>query len=1234
MAHYLLKKRVMMELQQQQEQQQQQQHLQQQQQQEQDQQQNKQNCGDEVILRESDQFYSDQHQHLPEPWPVYDQTVTDLSRQDSDSNYKLIGVTETTDYWSDSSGVLDLSTKTCKPLSCYQPTDSSTGLTVKVEGESDLAPPSCDCLIDGDPQCHMSRVLTELETLNEKEEKQRLISKIVSIVRETVKVPIHNFNLSEKSMLHCMDILSNPLCELNSCRMMQMQSCNQQQAGVLGVSSGGASDTSSQLEKPSASDGFGPLLSEGALWPVRNPDLAQLAVARPSPGKQLQDAAPSDNVMPGLSTGGQHQDGDPYCIDGYMPSMQSSSMSTHRYMPSTSTMTHLLGQENVERDVKGDCPKVPYLFGNHQGQVDELAREHRPREVPDTGDITMISVGLGSHNNLITSELQQNKEHNMHSFINRSPDGSSFCMPHTDEQGCTKPKSFPDQQVYSRPHSFHGGQEGRLSPVTGSRQNSPVSEPVCDSSSHDQELFEPFNRSEHNGTAFLPVTTSSAVPHFTQPEPHRSEDCPLASSSAIIPAGETGGTQQNVISSSCSITSNGGHTLTSMKRKHSTGDPNLSGYPVTSSGRNKGLGKTNEPKFDCQICGDLAAGFHCGAYVCEACKKFYLRCLKNDQNLLTCPKSQRCEINKENRSHCQYCRYQKCISLGMYRPGREDDKNLKVNFKAIPCKVCGASSSGFHFGAITCEGCKGFFRRMLKENLHQKFTCSSGNSCDITSSNRTFCKACRFNKCIKIGMTLEGTRLGRQSNSMKRNTLMAYRMREFDGPPAKIMAHGKIKMEPMDDEYQGESSNHSRTGERLKDTDCSIVEDFDDVSLEVIDQLEFDNNLLDVSNGASTKILQRKSAKTVRNFSELKCDNESTILDEDRAMSQKELKQLDKFKGQSPAIPTLSNQQSESLGVTWNGVFSVSESTSNPLTSENNQHHDDQELLLETREVLHTDTSRSDPRRSENNSASYQMDSDNHGSPTSVNKPVTQTSKPKQVGVEIYSDSERLTSYLVDIYNILDGMKEIPESMKQYKLEVGNPQNIWNYTMQGFVHNSYIMLRFLKSIPGFRSLPQDKQIKLCQETIYPISLLYHSQGYNLRHGTIKFFCYTDEVRELLFTSFPHFRGMINHFEQCGRWMAEMMIDRIELAFLTVIFVLRATEQTIHDPAVRGYLETTTDILINYCDKKDSLRGGVLLARMAELERASFEHHQMAALTIKQNPHMSFGQLWQEIFIPD
>ena len=41
---------------------------------------------------------------------------------------------------------------------------------------------------------------------------------------------------------------------------------------------------------------------------------------------------------------------------------------------------------------------------------------------------------------------------------------------------------------------------------------------------------------------------------------------------------------------------------------------------VTSSGRNKGSGRPIEPKHNCQVCGDVAAGFHCGAYVCEACK--------------------------------------------------------------------------------------------------------------------------------------------------------------------------------------------------------------------------------------------------------------------------------------------------------------------------------------------------------------------------------------------------------------------------------------------------------------------------------------------------------------------------------------------------------------------------------------------------------------------------------------
>ena len=51
---------------------------------------------------------------------------------------------------------------------------------------------------------------------------------------------------------------------------------------------------------------------------------------------------------------------------------------------------------------------------------------------------------------------------------------------------------------------------------------------------------------------------------------------------------------------------------------------------------------------------------------------------------------------------------------------------------------------------------QGFFRRMLKEQLHKKFICTNGENCEIASTNRTNCKFCRFSKCLHVGMTLEG----------------------------------------------------------------------------------------------------------------------------------------------------------------------------------------------------------------------------------------------------------------------------------------------------------------------------------------------------------------------------------------------------------------------------------------------------------------------------------------------
>lgn len=166
----------------------------------------------------------------------------------------------------------------------------------------------------------------------------------------------------------------------------------------------------------------------------------------------------------------------------------------------------------------------------------------------------------------------------------------------------------------------------------------------------------------------------------------------------------------------------------------------------------------------CQVCGDKAAGFYCGAFACEACKKFFMRSCRNDKTKYVCLRDKKCQITAESRVQCQYCRLQKCLSLNMYSPGSDVRKE---NVGDIPCRVCGAPSSGFHFGALTCEGCKGFFRRMAKERELGKYRCSKSGACEINTSTRNLCKSCRYKKCIDAGMSIEGSRIGRQPNAVK-----------------------------------------------------------------------------------------------------------------------------------------------------------------------------------------------------------------------------------------------------------------------------------------------------------------------------------------------------------------------------------------------------------------------------------------------------------------------------------
>ena len=90
------------------------------------------------------------------------------------------------------------------------------------------------------------------------------------------------------------------------------------------------------------------------------------------------------------------------------------------------------------------------------------------------------------------------------------------------------------------------------------------------------------------------------------------------------------------------------------------------------------------------------------------------------------------------------------------------------------CAVCNDRAVCLHYGARTCEGCKGtslniwrsyftpkisgFFKRTVQKN--SRYTCAGNRNCPIDKRYRSRCQYCRFQKCLEVGMVRESKRNG------------------------------------------------------------------------------------------------------------------------------------------------------------------------------------------------------------------------------------------------------------------------------------------------------------------------------------------------------------------------------------------------------------------------------------------------------------------------------------------
>ncbi|KAM6910387.1 nuclear receptor subfamily 1 group D member 2a [Xenentodon cancila] len=139
----------------------------------------------------------------------------------------------------------------------------------------------------------------------------------------------------------------------------------------------------------------------------------------------------------------------------------------------------------------------------------------------------------------------------------------------------------------------------------------------------------------------------------------------------------------------------------------------------------------------------------------------------------------------------------------------------KINGMVLLCKVCGDVASGFHYGVHACEGCKGFFRRSIQQNIQYK-KCLKMENCTIMRINRNRCQQCRFKKCLAVGMSRDAVRFGRIPKREKQRMLLEMQnaMNNMMSKNSQLHsmlhgAHGPVTMDAISSDTSSSSSSSS-----------------------------------------------------------------------------------------------------------------------------------------------------------------------------------------------------------------------------------------------------------------------------------------------------------------------------------------------------------------------------------------------------------------------------------------
>ncbi|XP_060558904.1 nuclear receptor ROR-beta-like [Ruditapes philippinarum] len=545
----------------------------------------------------------------------------------------------------------------------------------------------------------------------------------------------------------------------------------------------------------------------------------------------------------------------------------------------------------------------------------------------------------------------------------------------------------------------------------------------------------------------------------------------------------------------------------------------------------------------------------------------------------------------------------------------------------IPCRVCSAPSSGFHFGAITCEGCKGFFRRMAKEREPEKYQCNKKGNCEINMVTRNLCKACRYKSCKQAGMSVEGSRIGRQPNSVKHAISMELKQGKPEGGTDMLT---KVKEEPIDessvdfltDNNKSDSfsfwDQNSNTGNSvnketsLRESDInlanvvskqsSVVQSVsDNVGTWQTNNLSFANRITPpppppTSSDVGSKLPSPSKTQTsVENYM-YRHENQQTLngtqvskqdryeqieIQSDRQMPPPPRKQVGgHHRGQHNPVNSLvftPSPVTQFLSTTPNienkhpRETKMNHKVPSPMNITQNMHLSSSVPQQTVYSPTSTTPTRASPVENKpidqnNLLGSFKTMTD------FINKIIDAGKCLQLLNYRVFdTDVNPTTSMNVDDIKALFKSKYMdPKAGNVITSKVdmsvfSTRESTWNYMMTNFHHNTYITIRFAKLVPGFKTLSLNDQVKLIQSSIYPIELLNMSKVYDPSTRKYNYFTYTKEEENIMMEQFPMLRVFQEHFLHVGEMVTSFQFTDEEFALLSALLLFPAEVHGLENP---------------------------------------------------------------------